>query len=169
MNSTSCFCACVCFVWTPKNQHWYLLSAFLTFLSVVKISWIFHPPTCNIGGSSGMLHNLWIGIRECGRSLPTWKVSPTEYSPSAIGGQVACCLQRLNNLLDKAPTKTSPSPLAQFLFHSYSMISSLEFKFTKYGMNTYVAPGVFLSTELDKTDTCPVLHSLLSGLMGGGA
>lgn len=110
----------VCFVWTLKNQRWYLLSAFLTFLSVVKISCIFHPPTWNIGDSWGMRHNLWIGIRECCRSLPIWKVKPNRvFSPSnRWSGSVL--FVKAAYLLGKALTKASPSPLAQFFFHSYS-------------------------------------------------
>ena len=48
------------------------------------------------------------------------------------------------------------------------MVSSLESKSSKHEMNASIAPGVILSTEVDETDTCPVLHSLQSGLMGGG-
>lgn len=75
----------------------------------------FHPPTWNIGDSLGMLPNLWISIGEWSRCSPTWKLKPNRVSAPSSRWWGSMLFIYAADLLHKALTKASPSPLAQFL------------------------------------------------------
>lgn len=100
---------CIYFVWRSNIDiscqlfwHFYLMQ---------WLRCVCHPPTWNIGGHLGRLHNLWINIGDCGqRKEAQGRVRPSSRWLGSV------LFTKAPYLLDKPLTKASP-----FFFGSVSL------------------------------------------------